>query len=100
AQAGRISLRPRSRRLSPREFGAPDSQPDAFSNALRARVRLTDFNLALVCVRAPSRIALMRRISNGSSARRSAQISSWHSVAKAVCKAPKERKAPDGVLFV
>ena len=94
-----MSSRPRSRRVSPREFGVPASQADAFSSALRARVRLTDVNLALVCVNAPSRIALMRRISKGSRPRRSAQISRWDSVANAVCKAPNERKAPDGVLF-
>src|SRR5215831_2738239 len=100
AQGGRLSPRPRSVRVAPRETGAPASQPDAFSSASSARVRLTDLSFALVCVVAPSRIALMRRIWNGSSPRRSAQISRWDSVANAVCRAPKERKAPDGVLLV
>src|SRR5215510_5542693 len=100
AQGGRISSLLRSLRLAPRETGAPASHPEAFSTASSARVRLTEPSFAFVWVTAPSRIALMRRIWNGSSPSRSAQMSRWDSVANAVCRAPNERKAPDGVLLV
>ena len=51
--------------------------------ASSARMRLTEPSFALVCVIAPSRIALMRRISNGSRPSLSAQMSRWDSVANA-----------------
>ena len=47
-QGGRTSLRLRSRRLSPRDVGAPLSQPEAFSSASSARMRLTEPSLAFV----------------------------------------------------
>src|SRR6185312_9868756 len=95
---GRIPGPPRSPRVSPREHGTPASQADPFSSALSARVRLTVPSFCFVCVMAPSRMALMRRISNGSRPSFSAQMSRWDSVANAVCNAPNDRKAPDGVL--
>src|SRR5262245_48605842 len=100
AHSGRTSALFRSLRLSPRETGGPASQLAAFSSTSSARMRLTEPSLAFVCVKAPSRMALMRRMWNGSSPSRSAQISRWDSVANAVCRAPNERNAPDGVLLV
>ena len=61
---------------------------------------LTEFSFCLVWVVAPSRMALMRRISKGSRPSFSAQMSRCVSVANCDCSAPNERKAPDGVLLV
>ena len=73
--AARTPSPPRSPRVSPRDAGAPASQREACSAASSARSMLTDFSFCLVCVVAPSRMALMRRISNGSSPSFSAQMS-------------------------
>src|SRR5262249_33942884 len=97
---GRTPSLAKSARAAPRATGAPACQPDASSAALRAASRLTERSFCLVCVSAPSRIALTRRSSNGSIPSRSAQTSRWLSVANWLCSAPNDRNAPDGVLLV
>ena len=79
--AGYRSGRDRARAVATRRRRArfPNRRP---SPAHRARADQADRTKpAFVCVSAPSRIALMRRISNGSSPSRSAQMSRWDSVA-------------------